>query len=171
MSMILFKSVRMHLFVILDYLVHSIKQEKPEDSVSWEFQLAWHSDFISCHICVMERTQNHNDYASLGLSEGARQIPWTATVPCTFPRISTKTKHFSFCPMPLPRNLSASFLSKAGDTSFEYLHLSRQKTLGSDAGQCCRAGLWQMHTLFPAFYYPLRSLGVVNFLLVSAQLT
>lgn len=45
------------------------------------------------------------------------------------------------------------------------------KTLGSDVGQCRRAGLWQMHTLFPAFYYPLRSLEVVNFLLVSAQLT
>lgn len=115
------------MFVILDYLVQyqTVSNRKSQkillaENFSWPGTLTWYS----WHVHVMERTQNHNDYANLELSGGARQLPWTITVPCTFPCISTQTQHFSFCPMPLPRNLSASFWSKAGDTSFESLHFS-----------------------------------------------
>lgn len=121
--MILFKSVRMHLFVILDYLVHRIKQQKPEDTVSWKFQLAWHSDLIQlacpcdgknsksqwlCQSWVVRRgkASSLNNYCTLYFSMHFHL-----------------NQTFLF-PMPLSRNLSASFWSKAGDTSFESLHLS-----------------------------------------------
>lgn len=174
--MIVFKSVRLHLFVILDYLVNCIKQQKPEDTVSWEFQLAWHSDLIQlacpcdgknsksqwlCQSWVVRRgkASSLNNYCTLYFSMHFHLNQMYFSM------------HFSFVQC---HSLETCLLLSDPRLVIQVLNpciSAGTKSLGSGVGQCCRAGLWQMHTLFPAFHSPLRSLGLVNFLLVSAQLT